>query len=177
MKKFFLLFMFLFPVFLAAQEVESMEEPELSLKDRIFYGMGGGLQFGSDFTVIALSPQIGYRLTPKWSAGLGVSYQYMNYRSLELDTHTYGGSLFTRYFLLQQVYTQLEYENLSLEMPSLLSEVSRRWVDRLMLGAAYFAPAGRRGGMHIGILYDLFFTPSSAYPYDSPWVYRVGFTF
>ncbi|WP_152426306.1 hypothetical protein [Cesiribacter andamanensis] len=123
-------------------------------------------------------PSVGYRIKPKWSTGVMGIYQYIHYRDVQRSTHNYGASLFTRYFVLPKVYATAEYEQLNMQTISYQEIGARRWVDRMLIGAGYFQPAGRRGGFHLGILYDVFYSPTDPYyPYQSPFVYRIGFIF
>lgn len=147
-------------------------------KDKVFFGGGGGVQFTNIGTFITVFPSVGYRLTPKWSSGVMGIYQYIHYRDIQRSTHNYGASLFTRYFVLPQVYATAEYEQLNMETISYREIGPRRWVDRMLVGAGYFQRTGRRGGFHFGLLYDVFYNASDPnYPYQSPLVYRIGFTF
>lgn len=156
------------------RELEEVEEP--GIWDRIYFGGGGTLQLG-DVTIIGASPIAGYMITDRWSAGVGVTYQYINIRFHDWSTNTYGGRLFTRYNIFPAVYTMAEYESLNMELgPSRSAEAGRRWVDRMLLGGGYFQTLGRRGGINIGIMYDFLYMAGSS-PYNSPWVYRFGFTF
>lgn len=154
------------------REVEDLEEP--GLWDRIYFGGGGNLQFG-DITILGGSPIVGYMINNKWSAGAGITYQYINYRFQNWSTHTYGGRLFTRYNIFPAVYTMAEYESLSMEL-NRSTDMPREWVDRMLLGGGYFQSFGRRGGVNMGLMYDIFYLQGRS-PYRSPWVYRFGFTF
>ena len=146
-------------------------------RDKIFFGGGGGLQFSNIGTYVALMPSVGYQITPKLSAGIIANYQFVRYRDIDRSVHNYGGSLFTRYMVYAPVFATAEYEQLNLTILRFSGETERRWVDRMLVGAGYFQPGGRRGGFFIAILYDLFYTSRANYPYQSPIVYRVGFTF
>ena len=48
------------------------EKPNWKFKDRIFVGGGVQAQFGT-VTVIGASPIVGYTITPKLSAGVGLT--------------------------------------------------------------------------------------------------------
>lgn len=162
-----------------AYYVEPAEEEEKSSwRDKVFFGAGGGLQFSSYATYITVLPSVGYRITPRWSSGITFTYQFLRYRDLQISTHNYGASLFTRYFVLKQVYATAEYEQINFQTVRYDRSKHRYWVDRMLVGAGYFQPnPSGRGGFHIGILYDLFYTSRDGYPYNSPFVYRVGLTF
>ena len=60
----------------AARRKPAQDQPR-TLKERIWFGGGLGLAFGS-VTNIAVEPMVGYKITRngKLSAGLGISYQY-----------------------------------------------------------------------------------------------------
>ena len=45
------------------------------LSDRIYFGGGGGFSAGTNFTSISLAPQVGYKITDRYSAGIGITYQ------------------------------------------------------------------------------------------------------
>lgn len=172
---FFLLF-FTARLALAQRDIEGLEEPRFM--DRVYFGGGGTFQLDSRFLVLGASPIMGYMITPKFSSGLGVTYQYTNYKFLNQSAHTYGGRLFSRYNIFRTVYAMGEYEMLNMGLPRVASETPRRWVDRLLIGGGYFQRfPGNRGGFNLGIFYDVFFQYNSPGPYSSPWVYRVGFTF
>lgn len=165
-----------------SQEVEEIrEEDRPKWRDKVFFGAGGGLQFSNIATMVAVMPSVGYRITPKLSAGVTGMYQFTRYRDIQLSAHNYGASLFTRYFVLPQLYITSEYEQLNFDIISYDRSRQRHWVDRMLVGAGYFQSSGRgRGGMLIGVMYDLFYTSqnrSANYPYRSPFVYRIGFIF
>src|SRR5690606_9511546 len=86
-------------------------------KERIVFGGGMGLGFGSDQDYIMVSPSLGYMLTRKFMAGVNVTYQYNNYKffSPSMKTHSYGGGPFARYMLFRSIFVHTEYEYLSYE--------------------------------------------------------------
>ncbi|WP_224995859.1 hypothetical protein [Cesiribacter sp. SM1] len=158
-----------------AEQPEPEEAP--AWREKVFFGAGGGLQFSSFATVIELMPSVGYRITPKVHAGVIGIYQYVRDRGYQLNIHNYGASLFARYFVVQQFYATAEYEQISYGFAVPGRETNRQWVDRPMLGAGYFQQGSRGGGFFISILYDLNYTNSPGYPYNSPLVYRAGLIF
>lgn len=157
----------------AQRDIEEFDEP--TIWDRMYFGGGGTLQFG-DITIIGASPIVGYMITNRLSAGVGVTYQYINYRFIDWSTNTYGGRVFTRYNITPAIFAMGEYESLNMELHGRNTDLPRVWVDRLLLGGGYFQPFGRRGGVNIGLMYDFLYMQGSS-PYRSPWVYRFGFTF
>src|SRR5262245_12495917 len=83
-----------------------------SFWDRLYFGGNFGLQFG-DQTLVDLSPLVGYRLTEKLSVGVGATYIYYHFEDPyhyypSYSTHIYGGSIFTRYYFLENIFGQVE---------------------------------------------------------------------
>lgn len=147
--------------------------------DRLYFGGNFGLQFGS-FTHIEASPIAGYMINQKLSAGVGVIYQYFRIRGNsqvgDYETNIYGGKLFGRYNISQQLFGYTEYENINRDFrlsPS--SDLSRIWVPAFFIGGGYFQPIGNRAGVTVMALYNLLHYPGRS-PYNSPFVLRVGFT-
>ncbi len=176
-RNFLLVFLFFAAQLAVAQrDIEDVEN--LSFRDRVYFGGGGTFQLDNRFLVLGASPIMGYMITPKFSSGAGITYQYTHYKFLDQSSHTYGGRLFSRYNIFRSIYTMAEYELLNIGLPRVASEIPRVWAERLLLGGGYFQPfPGNRGGFNIGVLYDVFFQYGGQGPYTSPWVYRVGFTF
>lgn len=149
--------------------------------DRLYFGGNFGLQFGS-FTHIEASPIAGYMIYQKLSAGVGVIYQYFRIRGNSqvgnYETNIYGGKLFGRYNISQQLFGYTEYENINLDVIFNTSngyELGRAWVPAFFIGGGYFQPIGNRAGVTVMALYNLLHYPGRS-PYNSPLVLRVGFT-
>ncbi len=99
-----------------ATEKEKVPDTPRPWKDRIWFGGGLGLSFGS-VTNIAIEPMVGYKITKngKLSVGVGISYQYFrdNRYTPAFETSVYGGRLFTRYRIIEQLFAHAEYNQLS----------------------------------------------------------------
>ena len=145
--------------------------------DRVYVGGNIGAQFGR-VTFIDISPNIGFLLTKnrKLSAGVGVTYQYLNVRHQgdTYDTHTYGGRVFGRYLIWHGITVQAEIEMLNLECyrPPPFDGLQRRWLPALMLGGGYTQTFGGRTGISLMVLYN--FLDHECSPYSNP-IFRIGF--
>ena len=143
-------------------------------KDRIFFGGGVGFNGGNGITSIQVNPIVGYMLTPKWSAGVGLEYQYVKYRDFDFDDNIWGGQLFTRYnirqFFLQGEYNFYNYTALYFD-----GTEARESIDRLLFGGGISQPLGRRGAINFVALYDILHDNNG--PFGSPWVFRIFFSF
>ncbi|MDQ3393680.1 MAG: hypothetical protein M3512_06155 [Bacteroidota bacterium] len=170
-----LLFTILNCNFLMAQrEVEEGEK--LSFKERSYFGGNFNMQFGQ-VTFIDISPLLGYMVTPRFSIGTGVTYQYLNYRWLGYKTNIYGGRVFARRNIGQQFFAHTEFEALNVEFPKYVSPTDhkwvREWVPGLLVGGGLFQPFGRRGGINLTALYNLTYVRGKS-PYASPFIIRAG---
>ena len=171
---------------LYAQEYKPPSQNKLS--DRIFFGGGLGLQFG-DVTLIDISPMVGYRITDKLAAGVTLTYKYYKYKnypyysnspSYDLKANIYGGSLFSRYFLFENLFAQAEFEyllysfddyNRNSGSSSYTKSVKTIDLPSFFLGGGYRQPIGGRTFFTITVLYNFSESPYS--PYSNP-IIRAG---
>jgi hypothetical protein len=190
-KNLYILILFLFfSVMLSAQPKKDSK----TLWDRMYVGGNVGFQFGT-ITDIEVSPHVGYYIYPRWSAGVGITYEYYNrkstyYNPLKIDTHIYGYNLFTRLALIQDmgqtfgigngisIIGQAEYERLSLErkyfeLTSLANE-GRFWLDSFLVGGGIKQAIGRRSSVYMLVMWNLNETINS--PYSNP-IFKFGFDF
>jgi|ERR1051325_4250581 hypothetical protein len=82
--------------------------------DKVYMGGGLGLNFGS-VTVINLAPDIGYKITERYSAGIGLRYIHISDRqySPPYVLNIYGGSVFNRLIVTDFFFLHGEYEALN----------------------------------------------------------------
>ena len=163
------------------------------LMDKLWFGGGVGLGISSSTFNLSLSPMVGYKLTPAWSAGVRIPFDY-NYARL-LNTNgsviTYsnvdwGLGAFTRYKLFRGVFAHTEFNHLWLKEP-VASTIGGYLIDpenpdRLLLesrqgnewnlGLGY--SSGNRIGYEISLLYNLLQEENSP---AIPWTIRVGFNY
>ena len=83
---------------------------------RASFGGYLGLQFGT-ITVIDISPMMIYKVTERFYPGIGFTYQYIKNSQYEPDysTSAYGGSIFARFHVWQDLFVQGEYDPLYLK--------------------------------------------------------------
>ncbi|WP_296699765.1 hypothetical protein [Algoriphagus sp.] len=173
--KILLLFAFAFILHFTANAQRNIYSDSLSLKDRLYFGGNFGMQFGT-VTLLDFSPLVGVMITPKFSSGLGITYQYFNDRRyIGGETSSYGGRIFSRYNVLPNIFTHAEYERINFDNYNILTDrFERIWVNSLFLGGGYFAPFGPRGGANFTFLYNVLHDNLRS-PYGEPYVIRVGF--
>jgi len=148
-----------------------------SFKSHLFFGGGLGLQFGY-MTLIEISPLVGYKVTPKLSVGVSPTYKYYHYNdyygpSLDLKTNVFGGSIFTRYSVFENVFAHVEYESLLYNTQVPGYPETRQQFNSFFVGGGYNQRISMNSAMYILVLWNLNDTPDS--PYINP-IIRVGFS-
>lgn len=161
-------------------------------KSKLFAGGNFGLNFSSAYTLINVSPQIGYRFNNYVAAGVGVNFLYTSQRSYYSNGDTYsktnygvgGINIFGRVYPIQQVLLQLQPElNYTWGKQKFYDGVtppykySGQLVPSLLAGGGGALPAGGNGAFIIMVQYDLLQNSRGPYgnrPFFS-FGYNVGF--
>ena len=167
-----------------------------SFRDRLFFGGSFGLSIGT-YTDIELSPHVGYYITSRWAAGIGVTYEYYNnkYHFVDMygnyerfETHIWGGRLFTNYVIVDNVndwipigltfriFAHVEYEALSYEKKFFdYFATGRKLQNSILVGGGFRFPMGRRSSMNLTILWNL--NSSMRDFYGNGPIIRMGYNF
>jgi len=162
---------------LKAQVNAESTKPEYNLKSHLYFGGGFGLQFGY-MTLIEVSPLVGYNITPKFSIGLSPTYKFYKYndyygQNLDLKTNVWGGSIFSRYYLFENVFAHVEYESLLYNTHTPGFPETQQQYNSFFVGGGYNQRIGGNSGMYILVLWNL--NDSYDSPYSNP-IIRVGFS-
>lgn len=163
-------------------------EQGASFKDKVFFGGGFGAGFG-DYTYVNVSPIIGYKVSPKLSTGIRITYQYTTFKYQDIQAgeekkyqgNDFGIGAFARFSIYGPLYLQAEYEHLNYDGLYYDGSSSRTNFDSFMAGGGIAQPIGGKAFLFFTAMYNFSydnFNSSNAYraPYDSPWVIRVGVT-
>ncbi|MGM0944858.1 MAG: hypothetical protein ACQEW9_06710 [Bacteroidota bacterium] len=177
--RFLLLFgLFFFTTLLASHAQREIYADSIPFKDRLYYGGNFGMQFGT-ITLVDVSPLVGVMITERYSAGVGITYQYFNDRRfVGGSSSTYGGRIFNRFNVLPNIFIHGELETINFDYFNRAeNRFQRIWSNALFLGGGYFAPfGGGRGGANFTFLYNILHDNLRS-PYGEPYVIRVGFVF
>lgn len=158
----------------AEQPAEKVTEKKKGLDpQRLFFGGNFGLTFGN-FTFINISPQVGYQISPMFSAGAGVNFIYQsdkyNNGSREVkNTLGYAGlNIFGRVnpykFILLSAQPELNYVWGTTRVEGLAdSKINPQFVPSFLVGAGAALPMGGRGRMIAMLQYDLIQDKMSPY--------------
>lgn len=172
MKNILLIVFISFMSFISSAKFEGVQK----LKDKIVFGGNIGLQLGN-VTFIDLSPQVGYKVSDKFIPGIGLKYSYFKLKDSGFNkgysTNIYGGSIWSRYYFVENLFGYLEYEVINLEVFE-LNFLVRKNVTSVLVGGGYRQAIGNNFGMHFMVLFNL---NESIYSiYQNP-IIRVGFGF
>jgi hypothetical protein len=149
------------------------------VKERIVFGGGFGLSFGSNQDFFSVSPQVGYMLTKKLVAGTGITYRYTNFKVVKpsIKLNDYGVNPFLRFIVYRNFYLQTEYEYLNYEFPVTIAETTRKDFSSFLAGGGFIQPISDKVALYFMALYNFSYkTPAAGQyaPYDSPLVIRAG---
>jgi hypothetical protein len=154
--------------------VYSQDAPKKPLSERIFFGGNLGAQFGT-FTVVEVSPLVGYRITERLAAGIGGTYIYLSVKDLDYETNIFGGKIFSEYAIIESLVAHVEYEVLNFEaIDDFTDEIKRVNVGSLLIGGGYRQRIGENSFITLMLLYNL--TETRYTPYENP-IIRIGFAF
>ena len=173
-----LLSILVFICFESVNGQEQKEQDKVTWKDRVYFGGNLSLGFGQ-VTMIDIAPLGGYRITPLWSVGVGVSYEYYKTSGSYLgnySTSIYGGSLFTDYNIWKDfitrgisLITHVEYQALNLDQMYFKDPYlphGRFVLNEYLVGGGIRQSIGRKSSVNILILWNLNQTQYS--PTDNP---------
>jgi hypothetical protein len=139
--------------------------------DRIYWGGGISVAFW-DYTRIRIEPLVGYRVTRSLSAGVKLMGEYLRYEQFgyTVSSFNYGGSLFTRYRFIEQLYGHAEFGGANYETVSAQGVEARIGYPFLLLGGGFVQRTGRRTSLYFEILYDVLQDEDSPYSNGGPFL-------
>jgi len=139
-------------------------------KNKIFLGGNFGLQFGNT-TIINISPNISYKVTENLIGGIGVIYQYYNFKDYNYSTNVYGFNIFTRYYFYSNLFGHAEYELINMDSPMYLKK-KRINVDSFFIGGGITKKMSENSSINFYILWNML---EEIYtPYENP-IIRISF--
>jgi len=158
----------------STQVGDPVSKPKPEMGQQIYYGGNLGLTVGS-YTRIGIYPLVGYKITPKLSAGVKIAYEYIrdNRYNTTYETSNYGGSIFSRYRIIPSLYAHIEYAQLNYELYNALGESQREWIPFFFVGAGYSKRLSPNAWLNLQVLFDVLQNESSPYGNWDP-IFSVG---
>jgi hypothetical protein len=170
---------------------KNREKPRSGKLDNFVFGGFIGLQVGT-ITLVDISPNVGYYITPKVLTGIGLTYEYYSQKwfGTRISSSIYGGRIYNEYSFFENIgvktrmrsnfaiFSHVEYEALSLNRDFSDTQSSgktdRFWLHGILIGGGLKQMVGKRASLNISILYNIIQDKRS--PYDNP-LMRIGFYF
>lgn len=131
---------------------DSITKPKADFWRKVRFGGGLGLNVGSGFTNVSVTPTIYYNVNEKVSLGTGLNLSYIKSKG-QYDSWIYGGSAIL-------IFNPLDFIQLSSEIEQLRANVNYKvsggnleddfWNTALFLGAGY-----RSNNFTIGLRYNI----------------------
>ncbi|NND15326.1 MAG: alpha-ketoglutarate decarboxylase [Eudoraea sp.] len=153
-----LFILLLFPLLGAAQNQGNSD-----FWQRVNFGGGVGLNFGSNSFNMALSPSAIYRASDIYSVGTGLTFSYSKFDEAELTA--YGISFLNYVNPIPQIQLSAEYDQMRINrnFENVLNADDNYWLPALYLGVGY----GSRNFI-VGVRYDVLFDDGRSI-YADPW--------
>lgn len=164
------------------QSRKSKKKEQTPWTDKLWYGGGVNLNFGSDayrsvFT-FGVSPMAGYKLNSFLSIGPRISLDWTiarfndGFNVYKYNSLDYGGGIFARAKFLNYFFGHVEYSQLNVTYLDTNFEKFREWKDIFLLGLGY--NSGEIFAYEFYISYNFLEDQNS---FDVPIVYRGGITY
>jgi hypothetical protein len=162
-----------------------MGQEEEKVPRRFFFGGNFNLMVGT-ITNINISPEVGYRITPRLSAGVGLIYEFYRERindTIVFKTHMYGERNFISFDVIKNlnefiglqsngsIFAYTEYEALNWKY---YGDNKRFWLNNVYVGGGLRLPMGETSFFNILVLWNTNQTYDS--PFTNP-IFRFGFYF
>jgi len=161
---------------------------------RLIFGGGFGFGFGN-VTNINIAPAVGYRISDRFSAGIGMGYQYVRVKNYypvfdasyntvyrPFTANVYSPSLWTRYILWNNVFAHIEYEHNFMSFKeyynnyTVSNDILTRNVNysapSILVGGGIRHPISDRVSIIFQGLYDIL--PDKNSPYRGTIAFRFG---
>jgi hypothetical protein len=176
-----LLFMLLIAMGSHAQDTIKVSRDTSTVKQLVKenkYYWGGYLNvvFGS-YTAIGIEPLIAYKVTPKFSTGAILTYEYVSDNTnsgYTTKSTNYGASIFTRYRIVPQFYFHAEFSEMKYDSYNSSGYNTHYWVPFLFVGGGFSQQISQNSWMNTQILFDVIQNEHSPYSGGVPF-YSIGF--
>lgn len=118
---------------------------------KVQFGGGIGLGFGSGYTDISIAPSAIYNFNEYVALGLGAQYSYVSQKNY-YDSHLYGGSIIALFNPIRAIQLSAELEELrvNVNLDGSNSDSQSFWNTGLFVGAGY-----RTNNVTIGVRYNV----------------------
>lgn len=129
--------------------------------DKVQFGGGLGLGFGSGYTDISVMPSAIYNVNEIVAVGVGLQFGYLNSRDY-YESYVYGGSLITLVNPIPEIQLSAELEQVRVNTDYDSRNGFPRYSDNFWNTALYLGAGYRTGSVTIGARYDVLYNPNKS---------------
>ncbi len=154
-------------VFAQFEQYETQEVGRTKTTKKDTAGIGSRLVFGGDFglqlgtyTLIKVSPAMGYYLTSYLMPGVSFTYIYSSNKLYHTRGNIFGGSAFLEAFPLGFAVIHAEYERLWVNFSYTNQPY---WTESYLAGVGYRQQIGRKGMINYLVLWDFNYSGNTIY--------------
>lgn len=138
---------------LTGQQYSFSSKSSTNFWNKVQFGGGFGLNFGSGYTDISIAPSAIYNFNEYFAMGAGVQYTYASQKNF-YNSNLYGGSIITFFNPIPEIQLSAELERLRVNVSGTRqnSFTNNFWNTGLFLGAGY-----RTGNVTLGARYNVLY--------------------
>lgn len=183
MKKLVLVMMLFFSNYSFAQQVYTSSGKPATIRkqqrdkgfnpDNMVYGGWLSLQFG-DVTNVYVPLTVGYKLTEKFASGIGIGYQYTNYKIEDEKQNTISFSAWARYKITDQIFVHVEPQTFHVSYKGYGYSGSLNY-NTFLVGGGYRTPVTERASISLMLLYDVLQEVNNPNPNKANIIPMMGF--
>lgn len=126
--------------------------------EKVQFGGGLGLGFGSGYTDISVMPSAIYNVNQIVAVGVGLQFGYLNSRNY-YESYVYGGSLITLVNPIPEIQLSAELEQVRVNTDYDARNGFPQYSDNFWNTALYLGAGYRTGNVTIGARYDVLYDP------------------
>ena len=129
--------------------------------DKVQFGGGLGLGFGSGYTNISVMPSAIYNINEVVAMGVGLQFGYL-YQKNYYESFVYGGSFITLVSPIPQLQLSAELEQVRVDTDYEENYYHPGYSDAYWNTALYLGAGYRTGNVTIGARYDVLYNPNKS---------------
>lgn len=161
-------------IYAGKNEISEFQMNSAKSRGGIVFGGALGLSFGN-YTMVNISPQVGYAFNHKFTLGGGVAYNYYSYSLSDLTLSYLGLNVYARYNPVRYVNLQIQPEIYGRWGREDGKNISSDYVPVLLVGAGGIIPVTPHSGIMVMLYYDVLQNEKT--PYGGQLFYTIGYTF
>ncbi|SDZ61147.1 hypothetical protein SAMN05444397_11090 [Flavobacterium aquidurense] len=159
-KSFFVIMTVFFSSYASAQQNYVIDNSN-HFWDKVQFGGGLGLGFGSGYTNISVMPSAIYNINEVVAMGVGLQFGYL-YQKNYYESFVYGGSFITLVNPIPQLQLSAELEQVRVDTDYEENYYHPGYSDAYWNTALYLGAGYRTGSVTIGARYDVLYDPNKS---------------